>query len=169
MHAVKNTFVQQLIFLTIKKEVIMGTQALAKTTERMPSVFDDFFKPWNEWFDNGGLLGRTINVPAVNITENKDEYQVSLAAPGLKKDDFNINVDGNMLTISSIKEDTKEEKDKRFTRKEYSYSSFSRSFTLPEEINKEKIEAKYEDGVLKISLPRKEEAKKTSAKHVAVK
>ena len=120
----------------------MGTQALAKTTERMPSVFDDFFKPWNEWFDNGGLLGRTINVPAVNITENKDEYQVSLAAPGLKKDDFNINVDGNMLTISSLKEDTKEEKDKRFTRKEYSYSSFSRSFTLPEEINKEKIEAK---------------------------
>jgi len=147
----------------------MGTQALAKTTERMPSVFDDFFKPWNEWFDNGGLLGRTINVPAVNITENKDEYQVSLAAPGLKKDDFNINVDGNMLTISSLKEDTKDEKDKRFTRKEYSYSSFSRSFTLPEEINKEKIEAKYEDGVLKISLPRKEEAKKTSAKHVAVK
>jgi HSP20 family protein len=147
----------------------MGTQALAKTTERMPSVFDDFFKPWNEWFDNGGLLGRTMNVPAVNITEHKDEYQVSLAAPGLKKDDFNIAVDGNMLTISSEKEENKEEKDKRFTRKEYSYSSFSRSFTLPEEINKEKIEAKYEDGVLKISLPRKEEAKKPSAKHVAVK
>ncbi len=147
----------------------MGTQLLAKSGERMPSVFDDFFKPWNEWFDNTGLMGRTLNVPAVNITEKKDEYQVSLAAPGMKKDDFKIDVDGNMLTISSEKEENKEEKDKKFTRKEYSYSSFSRSFTLPEEINKEKIEAKYEDGVLKIALPRKEEAKRPSAKHIAVK
>jgi HSP20 family protein len=147
----------------------MGTQALAKLNEKMPSVFDDFFKPWNEWFDNGGLLGRVMNVPAVNIMEHKDEYKVSLAAPGLKKEDFNIAVDGNMLTISSEKEESKEEKDKKFTRKEYSYSSFSRSFTLPEEINKEKIEAKYEDGVLKLSLPRKEEAKKPSAKQIAVK
>ncbi|MGZ8551237.1 MAG: Hsp20/alpha crystallin family protein [Chitinophagaceae bacterium] len=147
----------------------MGTQALAKLSERMPSVFDDFFKPWNEWFDNGGFLGRTMNVPAVNITEQKNEYRVTMAAPGLKKDDFKIDVDGNMLTISSEKEENKEEKDKKFTRKEYSYSSFSRSFTLPEEINKEKIEARYEDGVLKISLPRKEEAKKTTAKQITVK
>ena len=82
----------------------MGTQALAKVAERMPSVFDDFFKPWNEWFDTGGIRGRAMNVPAVNITEHKDEYQVSLAAPGLKKEDFNIAVDGNMLTISSEKD-----------------------------------------------------------------
>lgn len=147
----------------------MGTQALSKLGERMPSMFDDFFKPWNEWFDNGGFMGRTMNIPAVNITEQKDSYQVSLAAPGLKKEDFKIDVDGNMLTISSEKEENKEEKDKKFTRKEYSYSSFSRSFTLPEEINKEKIEAAYEDGVLKIALPRKEEAKKPAAKQIAVK
>ncbi len=147
----------------------MGTQALAKLGERMPSVFDDFFKPWNEWFDNGNLFGRSLNVPAVNITEHKDEYQVALAVPGMKKDDFNIDVDGNMLTISSQKEESKEEKEKKFTRKEYNYTSFSRSFTLPEEINKEKIEAKYDDGVLKISLPRKEDVKKISAKHIAVK
>ena len=147
----------------------MGTQALSKVSERMPSVFDDFFKPWNEWFDNGGLLSKTMNVPAVNITEQKNDYLVSLAAPGLKKEDFKIDVDGNMLTISSEKEETREEKDKKFTRKEYNYSSFSRSFTLPEEINKEKIEAKYEDGVLKISLPRREEAKKPAAKNIAVK
>ncbi len=146
----------------------MGTQALAKVAEKMPYVFDDFFKPWNEWFD-GGFGGRLTNVPAVNIVEQKDEYLVSLAAPGLKKDDFNINVDGNMITISSEKEENKEEKGKLFTRKEYNYSSFSRSFTLPEEINKEKIEAKYEEGVLKISLPRKEGSKKLSAKHIAVK
>lgn len=146
----------------------METKALAKIGESMPSVFNDFFKPWNEWFD-GGLLGREMNIPAVNITEHDDEYKISLAAPGLKKDDFKIDVDGNMLTISSEKEENKEEKDKKFTRKEYNYSSFSRSFTLPEEINREKIEAKYEDGVLKISLPRKEETKKPTAKHIAVK
>lgn len=146
----------------------MGTQALTKPSERMPSVFDDFFKPWNEWFDKGSLWGRVMQVPAVNITEHKDFYLVSLAAPGLKKNDFKIDVDGNMLTISSEMEENKEEKDKKFTRKEYNYSSFSRSFSLPEEINKEKIEAKYEDGVLKISLPRTEEAKKPSAKHISV-
>ncbi len=149
----------------------MSTQALIKASEKMPSVFEDFFKPWNEWFDdsNRGFFGRTMKIPAVNITEHTNEFKVSLAAPGLKKDDFKIEVDGNILTISSEKEESKEEKDKKFTRKEYSYSSFSRSFTLPEEINQEKIEAKYEDGVLHISLPRNSNAKKLSAKNIAVK
>lgn len=146
----------------------MGTQALVRSAEKMPSIFEDFFKPWNELID-GGAFRRTMNIPAVNITELKDEYQVSLAAPGLKKEDFKIDVDGNMLTISSEKEENKEEKDAKFTRKEYSYSSFSRSFTLPDEINVDKIDAKYADGVLKLSLPRKEEAKKHSAKQIAVK
>jgi len=147
----------------------MSTLAVSKPGGMLPSVFDDFFKPWNEWFDNGNQWSRTFNMPAVNIIEHKDEYQVSLAVPGLKKDDFKIDVDGNMLTISSEKEETKEEKEKKFTRKEYNYSSFSRSFTLPEEINREKIEAKYEDGVLKLTLPRKEETRKNTAKHIAVK
>ena len=147
----------------------MATQALSRLSERMPTVFEDFFKPWNEWFDNGGLFGRTMNIPAVNITEQKNDYLVSLAVPGMKKEDFKIDVDGNMLTISSEKEETKEEKDKKFTRKEYNYSSFSRSFTLPDEVNQEKIDAKYEDGVLKISLPRKEEVKQPTAKQIAVK
>jgi HSP20 family protein len=154
-----------------EKEVIMRTLALNKAIEKMPSVFEDYFKPWNEWFDNGNsnLWGSSMNIPAVNITEQKNEYLVSLAVPGLKKDDFKIDIDGNMLTISSEKEETKEEKDKKFTRKEYNYSSFSRSFTLPDEINKEKIDAKYENGILKIALPRKEEAKKITAKHIDVK
>jgi HSP20 family protein len=147
----------------------MGTQALAKVAERMPFVFDDFFKPYNEWFDNAGLMGRTSNMPAVNITELKDQYMVSLAVPGMKKDDFKIDLDGNFITISCEKEETKEEKEKKFTRKEYNYSSFSRSFTLPEEINKEKIEASYVDGILKVSLPRTEEAKRLTAKHIDVK
>ncbi len=145
----------------------METQSLIKLSERLPFVFDDTFRPWNDFYE-GGLMGRLNNIPPVNITEHKDEYKVSLAAPGLKKSDFKIDVDGNLLTISSEQEENKEEKEKTFTRKEYSFSSFSRTFTLPEEINKEKIEAKYEEGVLKISLPRKEEAKKLLAKHINV-
>ena len=145
----------------------MATQSLAKLADKMPSAFDDFFKPWNEWFD-GGSWSRTLKVPAVNITEHQGEYIVSLAAPGLKKEDFKIDVDGNMLTISSEKEENKEEKDERFTRKEYNYSSFSRSFNLPEEINQEKIDARYADGVLKVTLPCKDGTKKPSAKQIAV-
>jgi HSP20 family protein len=154
---------------TLKKQGgVMGTQ-LAKFGERMPSVMEDFFKPWNEWFD-GGFLGRSISIPAVNITEQKDEFVVSLAAPGLKKDDFKIDVDGNLLTISSEKEEKKEEKEAKYTRKEYNYTSFERSFTIPDDVNKEKIEARYEDGILKLALPKKEEVKKMAiSKHIAVK
>jgi len=147
----------------------MTKQALTTTTERFPALFDDFFKPWNEWFGNDNRFWGTVRIPSVNITENKDEYNVSLAVPGMKKDDFKIDVNGNMLTISCEKDETKEDKDKKYTRKEYSYTSFSRSFTLPEEINREKIDARYEDGLLKISLPRKEEVKKFAAKQIAVK
>jgi HSP20 family protein len=146
----------------------MSTQALAKLSQRIPTVFENLLSPWNDFFD-GGTGGFTMNVPAVNILEQPTQYLVSLAVPGMKKDDFKIDVDGNMLTISSEEEEKKEEKEKRFTRREYSYSSFSRCFMLPEEINKEKIDAKYEEGVLKIALPRKEEAKKKSAQHIAVK
>lgn len=148
----------------------MATQVLAKVAERMPSVFDDFFKPWNEWFD-GGLGNRgVLNVPAVNITEQQDAFQVLLVAPGMKKQDFKIDVDGNLLTISSEKEERQEENQVRYTRKEYNYSSFQRSFTLPEEVNKERIEARYEDGLLKLHLPKKEEARKSAiSKHIDVK
>ena len=148
----------------------MSTKSLIKSNEAVPSVFDDFFKPWNEWFNGGGLFGKTLNMPAVNITENKDDYKVSVAAPGLKKDDFKIDLEGNMLTVSCEREDSKEDKEARYTRKEYSYSSFQRSFALPEEINQEKIEATYEDGVLKVVLPKKDEAKKMAlSKHIAIK
>jgi HSP20 family protein len=147
----------------------MSTKALTKGSESLPSVFEDFFKPWNEWF-NGGFFGKAVSVPAVNITENKDDYKVSVAAPGLKKNDFKIDLEGNMLTISSEKEESKEDKDARYTRKEYSYSSFRRSFALPEKVNQDKIEASYEDGVLKVMLPKKEEAKKLAvSKHIAIK
>ena len=148
----------------------MGTQALPRRSERTPSIFEDFFKPWNEWFDDRSFFGKMMKVPAVNVVETKDFFMVSLAVPGLKKNDFKIDIEGNMLTISSEKEEEKEEKDIRFTRKEYNYSSFSRSFTLPEEVKREKIEAIYEDGILKLTLPKSEEFKKVAAvKHIAVK
>jgi HSP20 family protein len=141
------------------------SRALTKTENPVATVFDDFFRPFNEWFNNGGPLMKTLSVPSVNISEDSDRYKVALAAPGLKKSDFNIKVDGNTITISSEKEETKEEKEVKFTRHEYSYSSFSRTFTLPDEVNQDKIEAVYADGVLTLTLPKREEAKK----HVATK
>ncbi len=148
----------------------MSTKALTRNGGTLPAVFDDFFKPWNEWFDNSSnLWNRMLTVPAVNILESKDEFKLSIAAPGMKKNDFDIAVEGNMLTISSEKEESKEEKDDKYTRKEYNYSSFSRSFSLPEEVSKDSIQASYTDGVLSLLLPKKEEAKKTTAKSIAVK
>lgn len=136
----------------------------------MPNLFEDFFKPWNQWFDDGGIVNRVANVPAVNIRENNDHYTVSVAAPGLKKDDFKIEVENNMLTISSEKEEEKEEKDNRFNRREYSYTSFSRCFGLPEDVKQDAIEARYENGELNVLIPRKEEAKKaTVSKMITVK
>src|SRR5215203_424788 len=146
----------------------MSTRALTKPA-LSPSLFDDFFKPWNEWF-NDSTFNRVNKLPSVNIKENGNYYDVSLAAPGLKKEDFKLDIDGNMLTISSEKEEKKEDKDEKYTRKEYSYSSFSRSFTLPEDVKQEAIEAKYEDGVLNLRLPRKENGKNiTTLKRIAVK
>ncbi|HEU4632600.1 MAG TPA: Hsp20/alpha crystallin family protein [Flavisolibacter sp.] len=138
----------------------MATRAITKPTW-MPPVFEDFFRPWNQWFDDGGLINRVLTVPAVNISENGDQYRLTMAVPGLKKEDFKIDVAGNTLTIRSEKEEKKEDKDENYSRREYSYSSFSRSFTLPDDVKSEAIEARYSDGVLHIQLPKKEEAKKT--------
>jgi HSP20 family protein len=144
----------------------MSTNALTKKTNVLPSFVNDFFKPWNDWFDNG--FEKTLSIPAVNITENNGQYNVSVAAPGMKKEDFKIDLEGDLLTISAEKEETKEDKDKQYNRREYNYSSFSRSFTLPEEVKRDKIEAKYEDGVLKLVLPKSETAK-VAAKSITVK
>lgn len=148
----------------------MSTKALERTG-KLPVFFDDFFKPWNEWFDNGSsIFNRILTVPAVNVSETKENFMVTLAVPGMKKEDFDIRMDGNMLTISCEKEETKEEKEKAFNRKEYNYSSFSRSFTLPDEVMKEKIDAVYENGELKLMLPKTEKARITeTGKHIPVK
>ncbi len=150
----------------------MSTKSIMKRTNGgdllSPLVFNDLFKPWNEWFDTGSMW-KGLTMPAVNIAEDKNAYTVSMAAPGLKKEDFKIELEENMLTISSEKEEEKEEKEEKSTRKEYNYSSFSRSFTLPNEINKDKIEATYEGGILNLVLPKIEEAKSSSVKQISVK
>jgi HSP20 family protein len=147
----------------------MSTRALTKPN-LAPSFIDEFFRPWNEWFDDSRLVNRVATMPAVNITENKDSYNVALAAPGLKKDDFRIDLEGNMLTISSEKEEKKEEKDEKYSRMEYSYASFSRSFSLPDDVKQEAIDARYQDGVLQIKLPRKENGKNiSSTKKITIK
>jgi HSP20 family protein len=147
----------------------MSTRSLTKSM-LYPSTFDEFFNPWNEWFDDSRLISRINTMPPVNIMDKGNHYEVSLGAPGLKKDDFRIDVQGNTLTISTEKEESKEEKEEKFTRKEYSYSSFSRSFTLPEDVKSDSIDARYVDGILNINLPRKENAQKlTSSKKISVK
>jgi HSP20 family protein len=148
----------------------MSTKTLSRNGGSLPTVFDDFFKPWNEWFDTStSLLNRTLTVPAVNIVETKDHFNLSFAIPGMKKDDFHIDMEGNMLSVSCEKEESKEEKEHKYTRKEYNYSTFSRSFSLPEDVIKDKIQATYTDGVLHVMLPKKDEAKKTILKSIQVK
>lgn len=120
------------------------------------SPMDRFFR--NDWID---FLGddELQTIPSVNVTETDQNFSIELAAPGLKKEDFNIEVEGNVLMISSEKESEKkegEEKSNKFFRREYSYSSFSRSFTLPENADAGKISAKYQDGVLILTVAKKE-------------
>lgn len=98
-------------------------------------------------------------MPAVNISENEDSFMLEMAAPGMQKSDFKINLDNNVLTLSSEKQDEQEENNENFSRKEFNYSSFSRSFTLPKSIDFDKIKADYKDGILKVSLPKREDAK----------
>lgn len=136
----------------------MATQTLTKRAG-LPSVFDDLFRPWKDW-TNDFYGTSALTVPAVNVTEDNDSYKLSLAAPGLKKSDFKIELEGGMMTISAETESEKEEKDEKYSRREYNYSSFSRSFKLPEGVSKDKIEAHYDDGVLKVKLPKSEDAKK---------
>jgi HSP20 family protein len=127
---------------------------------------NDFLR--NNFF--GDLLDSesNLNNPAVNISEGTECYVIEVAAPGLAKSDFKINLDHNVLTISSSKENIKEDKTGNYTRQEFSYSSFARSFTLPESTETDKISASCKDGILYVSIPKKEEAKVKPAREISV-
>ena len=144
------------------KPLKIKVMSLIKRNEAnwLPSVFDDMFKTdWLGGTTNVNSIGTSI--PAVNIQETEESFSVEVAAPGKTKEDFNIELENDVLTISS--EDKKEnettEKNGRYTRKEFSYSTFKRAFSLPDSVDSEKISAQYNNGVLEILLPKKEEAK----------
>ncbi|PWL38272.1 molecular chaperone Hsp20 [Flagellimonas aquimarina] len=119
-----------------------------------PSLMNDLVRP--DWF--GGMENLNTDLPAVNIKDNDENFELELAVPGGNKDDFKIEVDNDVLTISTeVKTDSKETKE-NYTRREFSFSSFKRVFTLPETVDGTRIDAAYENGILRLTLPKKEEA-----------
>lgn len=121
-------------------------------------------------FDNdlGDFFGKRFSDPAANIIESNEAFQLDIAAPGMKKEDFRIGLENNILNISAELEDVKREEGKNYTRKEFYYGSFSRAFTLPKTIDTDKIKADYENGILKITLPKKDEARVEIKKEITI-
>lgn len=136
---------------------------------QLPSLFDRFFD--TDLFDwtHRNFSDTNTTLPSVNIKEDVNGYEVEMAAPGLDKGDFRIDLKNNVLSISSEKK-TSEETDngKQFTRKEYSYQSFCRSFSLPQTVESDKISARYEQGILKVSIPKREEAKPKPSRQIEI-
>ena len=126
----------------------------------MPNIFDDDFFPV---FSN-----RTSSMPAVNIREDEKNYVLDLAIPGIDKKDLKIDMNEDVLTISSETKNESEENKDGYKRKEFSYSSFCRSFYIPENVNREKIEANYKDGILTVSLPKQEEEKNKITRKIEI-
>jgi HSP20 family protein len=144
-------------------------------TPTMPKVLADWMRPESlltrDFFDFGNdffvpRLG--ITVPSVNIMETPKEFSFEVAAPGLERKDFNIELDNHILVISVEKEEKKELKENGYTRKEYSYNTFSRSFTLPENVEEGKIDAKYENGILRVVIPKAKETPVHTPKKISV-
>jgi len=126
----------------------------------MPSFFDDDFFPV--------LNTRTSSIPAVNIREDEKRFTLDLAVPGIDKKELKIDINEDVLTISSETKNESEESRDGYKRKEFSYSSFCRSFQIPENINKDKIEANYKDGILSVTLPKAEEEKHKISRQVKI-
>ncbi len=137
-----------------------------RTANAWPNLVEEFF--------NGDIFPRFFDVetrrslPAVNIIEGKDDYRIELAAPGLRKEDFKLNLDNNVLTVSSEKEEKQESNDDKVMRREFSYYSFKRSFTLPDSVDADKISASHKDGILNILIPKREEAKQKPSRDIKV-
>ena len=143
--------------------------SLVRFSNQLPSMFDRFFEgDLFDWSNRNFSLTNTT-LPSVNIKENTDAFTVEVAAPGFEKGDFKLELNHDLLTISSEKKVEKETKEgEQFTKREFSYQSFSRSFTLPHTADGEKIEASYENGILKVSIPKREEAKPKPARTIEI-
>lgn len=143
---------------------------------RMNNVIPSFPSVVNTLFNDGLMDWNSLNfsntdstIPAVNVKEDDDKYLIEVAAPGMKKDDFNVKLENNMLTISSERKEEKDESKEGYTRKEFSFQSFQRSFSLPEgHVLTDKILAKYIDGILHIELPKRDEVKPQPAKTIKI-
>lgn len=138
----------------------------ANVFDTMPSLFNDFF----EGMFSNDLMNREMMryVPSVNIAERKADFRIELAAPGYTREDFKVEHDNGVLTISSEKQEEKSDSDSRYTRKEFSYASFKRTFSLPEYVDAEKISAEYKNGLLILTIPKREEAKQKPAREIKI-
>jgi HSP20 family protein len=138
---------------------------IKRVNNNFPGLFEGFLgRDFNEFLAND--FASTL--PAVNVVESKEDFRIEVAAPGLKKEKFRLNVDHNRLTISSEVSGNQEQKEEKYTRREFSYGSFQRTFTLPQTVDTEKISATYTDGVLQIALPKREEAKVKPARAIEI-
>lgn len=133
-----------------------------------PTTFSDILTP--AWLFSKNLFEKEFGqaFPAVNVRESAGKYQLELAVPGFRKEDFHVRVEGNVMTIQAEKKEEKKEEQGQFTRHEFSYNSFSRSFTLPEEANEHAIEAGYTDGILKLTIAKKEGERALPHKEIQV-
>lgn len=131
------------------------------------SWFDNFFENslGTEFLSN---FNTGITLPAVNIKENSDNFILELAIPGMKKSDFTIDVENKVLSISSEVKRENEETNDNYTRREFGYSSFKRTFTLPDSVESDKVKATYKDGILMVTLPKREEAKQKPPKRIEI-
>jgi HSP20 family protein len=136
----------------------------------LPSLLEDLFN--RDWVDSTSPNGSySATLPAVNVRETNEDYIIDVAAPGMKREEFKVELDNNMLTISSHREEKQEETDENmnYSRREFNYQSFQRSFTLPEnKVEGEKIAARYSDGILHITVPKKDEAKIKPVKKITI-
>ena len=129
-----------------------------RRTANIPSLWDEFFG--DAWMSNFWKNENGMSVPSANIAEGAKEFRIEIAVPGLSKEDFKINLEENVLTISSEKERKEEKNEETYMRREFGYSSFRRTFILPDTVQGEKITAEYKDGVLNVTVPKKEESAK---------
>jgi|SoiMethySBSTD1v2_1073268.scaffolds.fasta_scaffold246610_3 HSP20 family protein len=137
----------------------------------LPSLLNDFFM--DDWFDSSIRNWRSsgATLPAVNVRETNDDFVIEVAAPGMNRDDFKVELDNNILSISAELEDKNETSDQNgnYNRREFNYQSFQRSFSLPEnKVEGAKISAKYKDGILHVTVPKREEAKIKPARQITV-
>ena len=137
---------------------------IRKQTPFFPSLIDDFIN--TDWKLKAPTFSGTV--PSVNIKEFDSQFEIELAVPGMKKDDFEIEVEDGVLSISSTQEEEQFNEKGKFTRREFSYSSFRRSFTLPDSVNPTKIDATYKEGVLLVLLPKQKEAQPQTKKLIKI-